>query len=38
VPDEVLRSELVAAVYGVELEQVQRASGRTAVLLPESRA
>jgi ABC-type cobalamin/Fe3+-siderophores transport system ATPase subunit len=37
-PDEVLRSELVAAVYGVELELVQRASGRAAVLLPESRA
>jgi ABC-type cobalamin/Fe3+-siderophores transport system ATPase subunit len=37
-PDEVLRSELVAAVYGVQLELVRRASGRAAVLLPEVRA
>ena len=34
-PDEVLRSPLVQAVYGVELEVVRRASGRAAVLLPE---
>jgi iron complex transport system ATP-binding protein len=34
-PDEVLRSPVVPAVYGVGLELVRRASGRLAALLPE---
>jgi iron complex transport system ATP-binding protein len=37
-PDEVLRSPVVAEVYGVGVELVRRASGRFAALLPELRS